>query len=112
MSVQSLIYLVHGLGLKSSYQFTFLPLTIVVSDTSSGLFQQTQHLTNTRTLVRAVVQALLDQLNQRVVPTELATGTELGVHVSHVNTASLQFKDILVKARGNTSCYIFLCPET
>jgi hypothetical protein len=81
--------LVPGLVLKSSYQFLFVSLTLLISDTSSGLFQQTQHLTNIGTLVRAIVKTLLDQLNERVVPTELATGTELGVHVSHVMTASL-----------------------
>ena len=37
------------------------------------------------------MEALLDQPYERVVSTELATGTELDVHVSHVSTASLQF---------------------
>ena len=37
------------------------------------------------------MKTLLDQLNERVVPTELATGTELGVDASHVLTSSLQF---------------------
>ena len=36
------------------------------------------------------MQALLDQPNERVVPTELAIGTEFLVHVSHVLTASLE----------------------
>ena len=37
------------------------------------------------------MKTLLDQLNERVVPTELATGTELGVDASHVLTSALQF---------------------
>ena len=37
------------------------------------------------------MKTLLDQLNERVVPTELATGTELGVDTLHVLTSSLQF---------------------
>ena len=37
------------------------------------------------------MKTLLDQLNERVVPTGLVTGTELGVDASHILTSSLQF---------------------
>ena len=62
-------HLVPGLGLKSSYQFTFL-----LSLSSHQLWPLPTDAAphQYRTLVRAVVQALLDQPNQRVVPTELA----------------------------------------
>ena len=46
---------------------------------------------NTRSLGRDILQTLLDQLNERVVPTELATGAELGVGILHVLASSLQF---------------------
>ena len=35
------------------------------------------------------MKTLFDQPNERVVPTELATGLELGIHICHVLTASL-----------------------
>jgi hypothetical protein len=77
------------LSLKSVYQFSFVHLAVIISNTSSGLIQQMEHLTNIWPLGWEIVEALLDQSNERVVPTELATGPELLVHVPNVLTASL-----------------------
>ena len=84
-------HLVPGLVLKSSYQFMFVPLTLLIFDTSHGLFQQMQYLMNTWPLGGEILQAVVDQFNERVVATELAKGLELGIHICHVPTASLQF---------------------
>ena len=67
----------------------FVPLTVFISNTSSGLLQQMQHLTNTWPFGWKIVQTLLDQQNERVVLTVLATGTELFIHISQVIAASL-----------------------
>ena len=83
------LHLVPGLGLKSSYQIMSVPLTLSASKTSSGLLQQTLHLMNDWPLGWEVLQTLLDQPNERLVCTELATGMELDIHRSHVLAASL-----------------------
>ena len=84
-------HLVPGMVLKSLYHLHSVPLTVLISNTSSGLFQQTQYLTNIWTLRSTIMETLLDQSNERVVTTELATSTELGVDILHVPTTSLQF---------------------
>ena len=48
-------HLVPGLVLKSSYQFNSVPLTLLISNTSSGLFQQIQYVTNIWPLGRNIV---------------------------------------------------------
>ena len=82
-------HLAPGLCLKSSYEIMFVPLNLSVSKTSSGFLQHTLHLMNDWSLGWEVLQALLDQPNERLVCTELATGTELDIYESHVLTASL-----------------------
>ena len=57
-------HLIPGLGPKSSYQITSVSLTLSISETSSGLLQQTQHLTNTWSRGWEVLQALLGIHNE------------------------------------------------
>ena len=41
-------HLVPGLLLKNLYHFHIVPLTLLISNTSSGLFQQTHYLTKSK----------------------------------------------------------------
>ena len=63
------------------YQY---PLAFFVFHTGPSLLQLFQHLTNSWSVSRAIFQALLDQRNERVVPTNLC------LHVIHVFATSLQ----------------------
>ena len=59
----------------------FISLTVLMSDTSSSLFQQTHYLTNAWSLGGEILQALLDHPNERVIPLEVVMVAELSDHI-------------------------------
>lgn len=95
--VYPLTHLVPRLFLKSLYHLHSVLSTVLISNTSLA---SSKRLNNIWTLTSTTTETLLDQSNEKVVLTELATGIELGADIPHVLDRSSVTTNRLIKFRG------------